>query len=209
MARYTGPVDRLSRREGKDLGLKGERYYKGKTPTQKRPYPPGVHGSQRVKQTPFAIQMREKQSLKRIYGVLEKQFRIYFKKADRYRGVTGTVLLQLLESRLDNLVYRAGFASTRSQARQLVSHGHVRVDGNKVDIPSFSVKPGQIISLSEKAKAFKPVEEAAALAEKKGRKIWIEYSPETRTAKYLNLPNREEIDDIEINEQLIVEFYSR
>ena len=209
MARYTGPVDRLSRREGRNLQLKGERYYKGKDPKTKRPYPPGMHVGQRIKLTPFGIQLREKQSLRRMYGVLEKQFRNYFSKADRYRGVTGTILLQLLEARLDNVVYRVGFASTRAQGRQLVNHGHVRVNGRKVDVASYNVKTGDTITLSEKANAFKPVEEALILAEKKGRKSWVEYSDESRAARFLNLPARDDLDDIEVNEQLIVEFYSR
>jgi small subunit ribosomal protein S4 len=209
VARYTGPVDRLSRREGRNLQLKGERYYKGKDPKSKRPFPPGMHVNQRIKLTPFGIQLREKQSLRRMYGVLEKQFRNYFARADRFRGVTGSILLQLLEARLDNVVYRAGLASTRAQGRQLVTHGHVRVNGKKVDIASYSVKPGDTITLSEKARAFKPVDEALVLAEKKGRKSWIEFSDESKSARFLNLPSREDLDDIEINEQLIVEFYSR
>ena len=210
MARYTGPVDRLCRREGKNLYLKGERYYKGKTPWTKRPYPPGMHVQQRTKLTPYGIQLREKQCLKRIYGVLERQFIRYFKKADRYRGVTGEIMLQLLERRLDNVVYRTGLASTRAQARQLVGHGHVRVNGKKVDIPSYEVRVGDEISLTEKLRTGKTVSESMTLTEKQGRrKPWIEFNAETSTAVFRKIPTREEMDDIEVREQLIVELYSR
>jgi len=210
VARYTGPVDRLCRREGKDLQLKGERYYKGKTPWTKRPVPPGMHIQQRIKLTPYAIQLREKQSLKRIYGVFERQFILYFKKADRMRGITGEIMLQLLERRLDNVVYRAGFASTRAQARQLVNHGHVRVNGRKVDIASFQVRPNDEITLNDKLGTGKTVSEALVLTEKQGRrKGWIEFSAEPLAAVFRKIPGRQEINDIEIKEQLIVELYSR
>lgn len=210
MARYTGPVDRLTRREGRELFLKGERHFKGKSPLQKRPTPPGVHGLSRNKLTAYGQQLREKQALKRIYGVLEKQFRLYFAKADRWRGVTGTTLLQLLEGRLDNVVYRAGFAATRAAARQLVTHGHVRVNGRKVDIASYGVKVGDEISLGAKASAGKAVAESRAFWERRGgRRGWIDYNAEANTAKFLALPSREDLSDIQINEQMIVELYSR
>ena len=210
MARYTGPVDRLSRREGRDLHLKGERYFKGKSPVQRRPFPPGQHAQTRGKLSTFGQQLREKQSLKRIYGILERQFHLYYLKANRYRGVTGTILLQLLESRLDNLVYRSGFASTRAQARQLVTHGHVLVDGRKVDRPSAQVRPGQVISLVEKARVYKTVAAALELIEKRGgRKPWIEFNPDNMSARYVALPQREDLDDIEVKEQMIIEHYSR
>ncbi len=210
MARYTGPVDRLSRREGRDLHLKGERYFKGKSPMQRRPFPPGQHAQTRSKLSTFGQQLREKQSLKRMYGVLEAQFHRYYLQASRYRGVTGTILLQLLESRLDNLVYRSGFASTRAQARQLVAHGHVRVDGQKLDRPSAQVKPGQVITLNEKARAAKPVTDALELIEKRGgRKAWVEFNRDEMSARYVNLPAREDLDDVEVKEQMIVELYSR
>jgi small subunit ribosomal protein S4 len=210
LARHTGPVDRLSRREGRDLRLKGERYFKGKSPMQRRPFPPGQHTQSRRKLSTYGQQLREKQSLKRIYGVLERQFRRTFQQASRLRGVTGTALLQILESRLDNVVYRAGLASTRAQGRQLVSHGHVRVDGHKVDIPSYQVKPGQKIGLSEKARANKEVAASLELIEKRGgRKHWIEYDPDTMTATLTGLPERADLDDVEVNEQMIVELYSR
>lgn len=210
MARYTGPVDRLSRREGRDLHLKGERYFKGKSPIQRRPFPPGAHMQTRSKLSTFGQQLREKQSLKRMYGVLEAQFHRYFEQAARYRGVTGTILLQLLESRLDNLVYRAGFASTRSQARQLVVHGHVMINGEKCDRPSAQVKPGQVITLKEKARATKPVAESLELIEKRGgRKPWVSYDVDKSAATFVTAPAREELDDVEVKEQMIVELYSR
>ena len=210
MARYTGPVDRLSRREGRDLHLKGERYYKGKSPIQRRPFPPGQHMQTRAKLSTYGLMLREKQSLKRMYGVLERQFRRYFAQASRLRGVTGTLLIQILESRLDNVVYRSGFASTRSQARQLVAHGHVRVNGQKVDRPSAQVKPGQTISLSEKSRLTKPVQEALELiARRGGRRAWVSWNPDISTATFNSLPERTELDDVEVKEQLIVELYSR
>lgn len=211
MARYTGPVDRLSRREGRDLQLKGERYLKGKSPLQRRPFPPGQHvQGRRGKTSTYALMLREKQSLKRMYGMLERQFSRYFKRADHYRGITGTVLLQLLETRLDNVVYRAGFGSTRAQARQVVNHGHVRVNGRKVDIPSANVKPGDVITLTDKARNTKPVADSLELIQRRGgRKPWIEFNDDAQSAKLVHLPSREDLDDIEIKEQLVVEFYSR
>lgn len=210
MARYTGPVSRLERRLGKKLHLKGERDFNGKSALEKRNFPPGQHGQTRGKLSTYGVQLREKQTLKFIYGVLERQFRRYFATATTFKGVTGTVLLQLLESRLDNVVYRAGFASTRRQARQLVGHKHILVNGNRVNIPSYRVKPGDVISLSEKAKNLKPVREALDLTERKGgRKPFIEYNADTMEAKFLNVPSREDLDDIDVKEQLVVELYSR
>lgn len=210
MARYTGPVDRLSRREGRDLKLKGERYYKGKDPLKKRAFPPGVHVGTRGKQSTYLLQLREKQACKRIYGILEKQFRRYYQKANRFRGVTGHILMQLLEQRLDNVVYRAGFASTRASARQMVVHGHVRVNGKKVDRPSYEVKPGDEISLKAKAKESKVVLESIELLNKQGGpRSWVEVNEGDKVAKFVRIPDREEINDIEVNEQLIVELYSK
>jgi small subunit ribosomal protein S4 len=211
VARYTGPVDRLSRRENRDLQLKGERYLKGKSPLQKRPFPPGQTQSSRRKVSTYGLMLREKQTLKRAYGVLERQFRRYYQVANRYRGITGTVLLQLLEQRLDNVVFRCGFASTRPQARQLVGHGHVKVNGKKVDISSAQVKPGDVITLKDKAMATKPVLDSLELIARRagGRKPWIEWSEEAKSARFLHIPAREEMDDLEIKEQLVVELYSR
>ncbi len=210
MARYIGPTGRLERRLGRKLHLKGERDFNGKSAIDRRNYPPGQHGQSRSKLSTYGVQLREKQACKIIYGVLEKQFRRYFATAARYKGVTGTVLLQLLESRLDNLVYRVGFASTRRQARQLVGHKHVTVNGKVVTIPSYRVKPDDVISLTEKGKALKLVTDSLELLERKGgRKPFIEYNADNKEAKYLYVPSREDLEDIDVKEQLIVELYSR
>jgi small subunit ribosomal protein S4 len=211
VARYTGPVDRLSRRENRDLQLKGERYLKGKSPLQKRPFPPGQNSVGRRKVSTYGQMLREKQTLKRIYGVLERPFRRLFAKADRYRGITGTVMLQLLEARLDNIVYRAGFASTRPQARQLVCHGNVLVNGKKLDIASATLKPGDVITLKEKVLTGKPVSDSMELAAKRagGRKPWVEWNDDAKSARFLHMPAREELNDIDVKEQMIVELYSR
>lgn len=210
MARYRGPVSRLERRLGKNLHLKGERALNGKSALERRNFPPGQHGQARTKLSTYGVQLREKQTLKFIYGVLERQFRTYYATATRFKGVTGTVLLQLLESRLDNIVYRAGFASTRAQARQLVSHNHIRVNGKKVNIASYRVKPGDVVSLSEKAKALKLVQEALALLERRGgRKAFMEFNEEDMSARYVSVPSREDLDDIDVKEQAVIELYSR
>ncbi len=215
MARYIGPVCRLERRLGKKLHLKGERELNGKTAIERRNYPPGEHGQgRRVKLSTYGIQLREKQTLKWTYGVLERQFRRYFATADRYKGVTGTVLLQLLESRLDNVVYRAGFASTRRQARQLVGHNHIMVNGKKVNIPSYRVKPGDEVTLSEKAvknaKLMQVVNDSLdILTRRGGHKPFIEFDKESMKARFLQVPSREDLDDIDVKEQLVVELYSR
>jgi small subunit ribosomal protein S4 len=210
VARYRGPVCRLERRLGKNLHLKGERALNGKSAIERRNFPPGQHGQARVKLSTYGVQLREKQTLKFIYGVLERPFRRYYATATRYKGVTGTILLQLLESRLDNFVYRAGFASTRAQARQLVSHGHIEVNGKKVTIASYRVKPGDVVGPREKSKALKPVLEALALVERRGgRKPFLEFNQENLTARYLQLPSREDLDDIPVKEQFIIELYSR
>ncbi len=210
MARYVGPVCRLERRLGKKLHLKGERDANGKSALERRNFPPGQHGQARTKLSTYGVQLREKQTLKWIYGVLERQFRRYMATATRYKGVTGTVLLQLLESRLDNVVYRAGFASTRAQARQLVSHNHVLVNGKRVNIASYQVKPGDDIVLTEKGKALKLVADALSLLERKGgRKAFIQFNPDNQSARFLQVPSREDLDDIDVKEQMVVELYSR
>lgn len=210
MARYIGPVCRLERRLGKKLHLKGERDANGKSALEKRNYPPGQHGQMRTKLSTYGVQLREKQTLKWIYGVLERQFRRYLVTATRYKGVTGTVLLQLLESRLDNVVYRAGFASTRAQARQLVGHNHVLINGKRVNIPSCQVKPGDQVSLSEKGRNLKLVNDALSLLDRKGgRKPFIQFSPDTLTATFVSVPSREDLDDIDVKEQLVIELFSR
>lgn len=176
---------------------------------ERRNYAPGQHGQNRTKLSTYGLQLREKQKAKRIYGVLEQQFRRYFAMAERMRGVTGTVLLQLLERRLDNLVYRLGIATSRNQARQFVRHGHILVDGRRVDIPSYLVKPGQEISIAEKAREFKIIRENLEAFEKSGTRLpWLEWNPERWTGRLLAVPAREDIPT-QVNEQRIVELYSK
>lgn len=208
MARYTGSVCRLCRREGQKLFLKGDKCYSQKCTFGQRPTPPGQHGQARQrKMSEYGVQLREKQKTRRAYGVLETQFERYFDKASNMKGVTGENLLQLLERRLDNVIYRLGLGSSRAQARQFVRHGHILVDGAKVDIPSYMVKPGQVITLRARSK-----EQAhfKALREGTGRIIpkWLTLDAENLTATVAALPAREDID-LTIQEQLIVEYYSR
>ena len=208
MARYTGPVCRLCRREGMKLFLKGERCYTEKCAIEKRNLPPGQHGKLRkAKVVGYGLQLREKQKVKRTYGVLEDQFRRYFEMADRTRGITGVTLLQLLERRLDNAVYRMGFATSRSQARQLVRHGHFLVNGKKVDIPSYSLKAGDVVSVRQTSRENPAI--LHAVGEVKGRGIpeWIALEGELG-AKVLSMPTREQIN-LPVQEQLIVELYSK
>lgn len=209
MARYTGPVCRLCRREGMKLFLKGQRCYSGKCAIEKRNFVPGEHGrTMRTKTIGYGLQLREKQKVKRIYGVLENQFRRYFELAARRRGITGELLLQLLERRLDNLVYRLGFSSSRKQARQLVRHGHVLVNGRKLDIPSYHVNKGDEISVRPKDRD--NVQLLASLEEVAGRGVpsWLSLDRENFKGQVLELPRRDEIN-IPIEESLIVELYSK
>ena len=208
MARYHGPVCRLCRREGMKLFLKGERCFKEKCAVERRSYAPGEHGKRRNKMQPYGLQLREKQKVRRVYGVLEAQFRRYFAEAARQKGVTGDNLLRLLELRLDNVVYSLGLASSRSQARQLVRHGHVAVNGRRVNVPSFQVKPGMEIVLKEKMRTNVQVVEALETAQGRGVQPWLELDVESFSGKVLALPTREDIR-LPIQEQLIVELYSR
>ncbi len=208
MARYTGAVCRLCRREGMKLYLKGDRCYSDKCAFATKQYAPGQHGQSRKKVSEYGIQLREKQKVRRIYGVAENQFRLYFDKAERQQGVTGENLLRLLELRLDNTVYRLGMASSRVDARQLVRHGHFTVNGKKVNIPSFLVKPGQVISVKEASRKSPKFEEIAAAIAHRNAPQWLELDKENLVGKVVALPNREDID-LPINEQLIVELYSR
>jgi small subunit ribosomal protein S4 len=210
MARYREPVCRLCRREGGKLFLKGDRCYKPSCPIEKRgTNPPGQHGAARRKALAgYGQQLREKQKVKRIYFVLEKQFRNYFDKALRQKGVTGENLLFMLERRLDNVVYRSGFATSRRQGRQLVNHGHVHVNGRKVNIPSFQVKVGDVVSVKPKTRANGHVEGAWQTAAGRGRPGWIAPQGEDFTVSIATLPTRQDIDQ-NINEQLIVELYSK
>ncbi len=209
MARYTGPTCRLCRREGKKLYLKGERCYSARCAVERRNYAPGQHGQRRGRKlSTYGTQLREKQRAKRMYGILEHQFRRYFRIADRYRGATGVVLMQMLERRLDNIVYRIGFASTRSATRQLVRHGHILVNGKRVDIPSYSVSPGEEIALVEKMRKSGGVQGSLEKTEKSGRVPWLEYNAEKFTGRLLGIPERGDIP-VDIQEQMIVELYSK
>jgi len=209
MARYIGPVCRLCRREGMKLFLKGERCYTDKCAIEKRNFPPGQHGKTRkAKMAGYGIQLREKQKVKRIYGVLENQFRRYFESAARHRGVTGVMLLQALETRLDNVVYRLGFATSRPQARQLVRHGHFLINGKKVDIPSYAVKMGDEVRVREASAKSAVV--AHAIDEVKGRGVpeWLQVDAASTLGRVLSIPTREQIN-LPVQEQLIVELYSK
>jgi len=209
MARYRGPVCRLCRREGMKLFLKGERCYKEKCAIERRNAPPGQHGmGRRRKVRAYGLQLREKQKLRRIYGLLEGQFRRTFDDANRRKGVTGENLLQLLELRLDNVVYSLGFATSRTQARQLVRHGHIQVSGRRVDIPSFRVRPGLEIGVRENSQKNVHIAEAVEFAQGRGIPPWLELDAEKLQGKVLDLPVREDVR-FPIQEQLIVELYSR
>ncbi len=208
MARYSGADCRLCRREGIKLFLKGDRCYSDKCAIERRPYPPGMAGKKRPRDSEYRLQLREKQKAKRIYGILEKQFRNYYKLASRTTGITGENLLRLLESRLDNVVYRLGFAASRDEARQNVRHGHFLVDGRRVDIPSYRVKPGQVVAVADKAKELTVVKAAIISSSKVEIPGWLEVDVEKLHGKVLSLPSREQID-APVREQLIVELYSK
>lgn len=208
MARYIGPVCRLCRREGIKLFLKGERCYTDKCAIERRSYPPGQHGQGRSKSTEYSLQLREKQKLKRIYGVLERQFRRVFALAERRRGITGENLLLLLESRLDNMIYRMGFAPSRSEARQLVRHGHFLINQRRVTIPSYFVKPGDEILVRESSRKIVRIQESLELAQRRGVPEWLEVNKDTFAGRVRALPTRAELT-LPVNEQLIVELYSK
>ena len=208
MARYTKSVCRLCRRENLKLFLKGERCYTEKCAVDRRNYPPGQHGQGRKKVSAYGTQLREKQKVKRLYGVLENQFHNTFKKADRQKGITGEVLLMLLERRLDNVVYRLGFANSRNEARQLVKHNHFSVNQSKVSIPSYLVKPGDIVQLREMSKKIVRIMEAMEGVARRGVPPWLELDKEQFRGNVKALPARENIT-IPIQENLIVELYSK
>ncbi len=208
MARYTGAKCRLCRREGQKMFLKGDRCFTDKCAYERRPYPPGAQGRRRGKLTDFAVQLREKQKVRRMYGVLEKQFGSYFKEADRQKGVTGTNLLALLELRLDNVVYRMGLANSRDQARQLVRHGIFKLNGRRVNIPSIQVRPGDEISIREENKKIPVIQEAQEVIARRGCPDWLEVDSTSLKGSIKARPVREDIQ-FPINEQLIVEFYSK
>ena len=208
MARYTGPVEKLERRLGVDLFMKGERRLAGKSALLKRPYAPGQHGQRRAKLSEYGSQLREKQKAKFMYGVSEKQFRRLFAEAARREGNTGAILVQLLEQRLDNVVYRMGFATTRRFARQLVTHGHILVDGKRVDIPSYSVRAGQKIEVIEKSKNNPQISRALDLTVQTGIVAWVDVEKEKRYGIFSRIPEREEVV-IPVEERFIVELYSK
>ncbi|RKX46721.1 MAG: 30S ribosomal protein S4 [Thermotogae bacterium] len=208
MARYTGPVCKLCRREGIKLYLKGERCYTDKCALEKRPYPPGQHGRRRTKLTQYAVQLRAKQAMKRMYGVLERQFKRYFMEAQRRKGVTGDYLVQIVESRLDNVVFRLGFATSRRQARQLVNHGHFMVNGRKVDIPSYRLRPGDVVEVRPKSRDIEPIKRAAELARERTPYSWLEVDYDELRGTFLRYPERDEID-LPVDVQAIVELYSK
>ncbi|MGV2385151.1 MAG UNVERIFIED_CONTAM: 30S ribosomal protein S4 [Thermobifida fusca] len=208
MARYIGPVCRLCRRENLKMYLKGDRCYTDKCAIERRPYPPGQHGQNRVKFSEYGVQLREKQKVKRIYGILERQFRLYYDRASRKKGKTGEILLQLLEQRLDNVVFRMGFADTRAEASQLVRHTHVTVNGRKVNIPSYQVRVGDRISIREKSRKIERIQQALEAVDRRGVPSWLEGDKEKFEGVVKGLPVREELT-LPIQEQLIVELYSK
>jgi small subunit ribosomal protein S4 len=209
LARYTGAVCRLCRRERMKLFLKGDRCFKEKCAIERRAYPPGQHGQRRGRRTlGYGLQLREKQKVKRLYGVQERQFRNYFAKADQHKGITGENLLIALERRLDNVAFSLGFGSSRAQARQLVRHGHVLVDGKRVDIPSYPVKEGQVIAVKEGSRKNEFIRAAVDSARGRGIPNWLELDAENFSGSMRSMPTREDIK-IPIQEQLIVELYSR
>lgn len=209
MARYVGPVCKLCRREGMKLYLKGERCYSEKCAQTRRPYPPGQHGQGRVKLSEYAVRLREKQKVRRVYGVMESQFHGYFQEASRRKGRTGEEMLALLERRLDNVVHRLGFAASRAEARQLVRHGHVHVNGKRLDIPSYVVRVGDNVKLTEGATKFKFVLAAVAGADKRPIASWLDADRTNFGGSVKGTPVREDLNEPEIREQLVVEYYSR
>lgn len=209
MARYIGPVCKLCRREGVKLFLKGERCYTPKCALERRGYAPGMHGRRRQfrrRESDFAIQLRQKQRARRTYGVLERQFRRYFKRAEQQAGLTGVNLLTMLERRLDNVVYRLGFADSRAQARQLVTHGHFQVNGRKAAIPSFLVKPGDEITVRDRSRKLTYFKDLASRMDQISVPEWMTMDPRTLSGRILDMPSRDDID-VPVNEQSIVEYY--
>lgn len=208
MARYTGPVCKFCRRDGTKLFLKGERCYTDKCSFDRRPYPPGQHGQRRSKNTEYGIRLREKQKVKRMYGMVEKQFQGYFEHAHTGKGITGQKLLQRLERRLDNIIYRMGLARTRSEARQRVLHKHILVNDKIVNVPSYLISEGDEISIKESSQNKQAFNDSMELGERRINVDWIEFNKDKKTAVIKSLPSGEDLG-ISVQEQLIVEFYSR
>ena len=208
MARYIGSKCRLCRREGSKLFLKGEKCYTSKCAMENRPFPPGQHGQRRTRLSDYAGQLREKQKVRRIYGVLEGQFRSYYKEADRRKGSTGENLLQLLEGRLDNVVFRMGFGVSRTEARQLVRHNGIVVNGNKVNIPSYQVQAGDVVAVADKAKEQLRIKASVEFSQQHGVAEWLDVDAKNFSGTFKAIPERSELSS-DINEQLIVELYSK
>jgi small subunit ribosomal protein S4 len=208
LARYAGADCRLCRRETMKLYLKGDRCYSDKCAVERRNYPPGQHGQGRGKFSDYGLQLREKQKIKRMYGLVEKQFKAYFKEADRQKGVTGTNFLVLLERRLDNTVYRLGFANSRDQARQLVKHNHFLVNGKKVNIPSFLLRPGDTVIVGEGSRQITGINEALDAMPRRGLPPWLDLDRSKYEGVFKTLPSREEMN-LPVQEQMVVEFYSK
>ena len=210
MARYSGPVCRLCRREGMKLFLKGERCHSEKCGIEKRNFPPGQHGKdRRPKIVGYGLQLREKQKTRRYYGLQERQFRNLFEKAARMKGITGDTMLNMLERRIDNVIYRMGFGTSRAQARQIVRHGHIQVNGHKVDIPSFLVKPNDLVEVRERSRKNAAILAARDATAHAPTPNWLEVDREALKARVVGVPKREELVQIQLNEQLIVELYSK
>jgi len=209
LARYRGSVCRLCRRENARLFLKGDRCYSEKCAIDRRNYPPGQHGQLRPKFSEYGVQLREKQKVKRIYGLMEEQFRSYFHRADRMKGITGENLLQLLERRLDNVAYRLGFASSRNEARQLVRHGHVVVNGRKVNVPSYLTRTGDIVEVREGSRKLARVQAALESVVRRGVPSWLDLERDSFRGKVRELPKRDDLSTPEIHERLVVELYSK
>lgn len=208
MARYREASCRICRREGEKLFLKGDRCYSEKCAVERRKYPPGQHGQGYRKLSDYGVQLREKQKVRKIYGLLERQFRRYFYEAERRKGITGEILLQLVESRLDNIVYRMGFAPNRRRARQLISHGHIVVNGKEINLPSYQVKEGDSVSVKDSSRDMPEIIDSLSKVEHRGIPAWVEVDSVNHTGKVLRTPVRDEIQ-LPIQEQLIVELYSK
>lgn len=208
MARYIGSKCRLCRREGEKLFLKGEKCYTGKCAIENRAFPPGQHGQRRTRLSDYALQLREKQKLRRIYGVLERQFRLYYQQADRRKGATGENLLKLLEGRLDNVVYRMGFAASRNEARQLVRHKGIQVNGRKLTIPSYQVRPNDEVAVTDGARSQLRIQGASETAQQRGVPSWLDVDAKAMKGIYKAAPERSELPP-QINEHLVVELYSK
>jgi len=209
MARYLGPVCKLCRREGTKLYLKGERCYTDKCSVTRRPYPPGQHGQGRIKLSEYGLRLREKQKMRRIYGLLEMQFAGYYKQASSLKGRTGEEMLGLIERRLDNIVHRMGFAASRAQGRQLVRHNHVLVNGKRINIPSYRVMPNDKVSIREKSNKVAFIQAALAGAESRPQPTWLEVDKATLTGTFKGMPVRDELNEPMVREQYVVEYYSR